>query len=96
MRRYVYLLLLVVLAACNLETARVVTPEPSATPYIPPTPYIAPTLGAQGVVVTPAGSNLLTPVPAQSLIEQPAPPQTTQNAIEAFVNNHIIPAWNFL
>ena len=107
MRRYIFLLMLVLVialvAACNLETTGSMTPTPLPTPtYAAPTPYLAPTLGpsnqvfgAQGVVITPTTSNVLTPVPAQTLIAQPAPPPTTQNAIEAFINNLIVPVWNF-
>ena len=39
--------------------------------------------------------NVLTPVPAEVLIENPQPSPTSQNAIEAFINNLIVPAWNF-
>jgi hypothetical protein len=39
--------------------------------------------------------NVLTPVPAEVLIENPEPSPTSQNAIEAFINNLIVPAWNF-
>ncbi|MEO8396162.1 MAG: hypothetical protein ABI700_24420 [Chloroflexota bacterium] len=51
---------------------------------------------AQSVGATPARGNILTPVPAQVLIENPQPSPTSQNAIEAFVNNLIIPVWNFV
>lgn len=75
--------------------------------FVAPTPYIAPTLIPQqgfsqqtaatpGVVPTTAPQNLLTPVPAQTLIQNPQPPATSQNAIEAFINNLIIPIWNFV
>ena len=75
--------------------------------FVAPTPYIAPTLVPQqgfapqavaspGVAPTNAPQNLLTPVPAQTLIQNPQPPATSQNAIEAFVNNLLVPAWNFL
>jgi hypothetical protein len=40
--------------------------------------------------------NVLTPVPAEVLIENPQPSPTSQNAIEAFINNLIVPAWNFV
>lgn len=111
MRRYLFVLI-VLLAGCNLETSGSVTPtfEPiPTTSYVPPTPYRAPTLitaptlvggqssfGAQSVVVTPTARNLLTPVPEQALLQNPQPPPASQNAIEAFVNNLIVPAWNFL
>jgi len=75
--------------------------------FVAPTPYIAPTLIPQqgfssqtvttpSVVPTNAPQNLLTPVPAQTLIQNPQPPATSQNAIEAFINNLIIPIWNFI
>jgi hypothetical protein len=77
--------------------------------FIAPTPYIAPTQVPQGgfsgqavgtpiIVVTPTLDPLriLTPVPAQSLIQNPAPSATSQNAIEVVVNNIIIPTWNFI
>jgi hypothetical protein len=80
------------------------------TPYRVPTLINAPTAigggvtdaqsagvtGAQVVVVTPTPRNILTPVPAEVLIENPEPSPTSQNAIEAFINNLIVPAWNFI
>ncbi len=109
MRRYLVLFLLMILAGCNLEVSPSVTPTSAIPPtvsYVAPTPYIAPIIvtpvpgqaqsfSAQGVVITPTPSNLLTPVPAQTLIQNPAPSQTSQNAIEAFINNLIVPVWNF-
>ena len=108
MRRTVFILLILLLvAACNLSTA---DPTPTFAPlptvsYVAPTPYRAPTLfptsavvGAQAEAVTGNGTtnNLLTPVPAQTLLQNPQPSATSQNAIEAFVNNLIIPIWNFI
>ncbi len=104
MRRYFFLFLLI-LAGCNLETPGVATVEPTATPYVAPTPYRPPTqvgatpvqgAGAQAVVATPTRGNLLTPIPAQTLIAQPQPPPEQQNAVEAVVNNVLVPIWNFL
>ena len=125
MRQYVLLsiLILLLIAGCNLSTAA----NPTATvsgllvtvPYVPPTPYRAPNLnatqgalaaptliggnvsgaqnfGAQSVGVTATPGNILTPVPAQTLIQNPAPSLNSQNAIEAFVNNLIVPLWNFV
>ncbi len=94
------LLLLPLLAGCNLEStgAATLTPLPP-TVYVPPTPYRAPTFapfGAQAVVITPTPGNLLTPIPAQTVIQNPQPSPTSQNAIEAFIDNLVIPAWNFL
>jgi hypothetical protein len=79
------------------------------TPYRAPTLLTAPTLvGGQGALgaqnvgatpvigATPTGRNILTPVPAEILLENPQPSPGSQNAIEAFVNNLVIPAWNFV
>lgn len=90
-------------------TSVALEPTVSRPTFIPPTPYIAPTQVPQGgfsaqVVGTPAPGftptldplRILTPVPAQTLIENPAPSPTSQNAIEIVVNNIIIPAWNFI
>ncbi len=108
MRRYLMLLLLVFAAGCNLDTSASMTLTaviPPTSTYVAPTPYIAPIIitpvpgqsfSAQGVVITPTPGNLLTPVPAQQLINNPAPSQSSQNAIEAFINNLIVPLWNFL
>ncbi len=107
------LIMLLLLAACNLDAPGGSPPPAQLEPtsvrptFVAPTPYIAPTLipqqgfapqvaGTQVAVVTSPPGNLLTPVPAQTLIENPQPPPTSANAIEAFVNNLIIPAWNFL
>ena len=116
MRRYLLILLLLALVACNLSTAAPTptrAPLPTVsyvapTPYRGPTPVVAPTLiggntdggaasfGAQSVGPTPTARNILTPIPAQTLLQNPQPSPTSQNAIEAFVNNLIIPAWNFV
>jgi len=108
------MILLLVLAGCNLSTANP-TPTPAPFPtvsYVAPTPYRGPTLitaptliggntggaqnfSAQSVGATPTARNILTPVPAQVLIDNPQPSPTSQNAIEAFINNLIVPAWNF-
>lgn len=109
--RRTLLLILLLLAGCNLETSGVATLEPTATVYVAPTPYrgptaiVAPTLiaspnaqgvGVQSVGVTPTSGNVLTPVPVQTLVQNPQPPPASQNVIEAFINNLAIPAWNFL
>jgi len=122
MRRYVFIIMLLLLiAGCNLTTTggNPLTPtSPGIVPtvsYTPPTPYRAPDLNATPGAYTPpqgAGaqavgaqaaqaaattvSSILTPVPAQTLIANPQPSPNSQNAIEAFVNNLIIPAWNFV
>jgi hypothetical protein len=99
----------VLLAGCNLETSGSATLEPTPTAYIAPTPYRGPTIiaaptliggqggfGAQNAGATATARNILTPVPAETLLQNPQPSPGSQNAIEAFVNNLIIPAWNFL
>jgi|GEM_PF-1519395 len=113
MRQHFLLLLVLMLAGCNLDApgGRTVALEPTSfrPSYIAPTPYIAPTSVPQGgfsgqavgtpiLGITPTLDPLriLTPVPAQSLIENPAPSPTSQNAIEVIVNNIIVPAWNFI
>ncbi len=117
MRRFFLLILMLLLAGCNLEATDEALTTPTFEPlpttsYVAPTPYRVPTLinapttlggdgsvdsfGVQAVGVTPTPRNILTPVPAQVLIENPQPSQTSQNAIEAFVNNLIVPAWNFV
>ena len=117
MRQYIFMILLLVLAGCNLSTANPPTPTSSnlipTLPYVAPTPYRGPTLiaaptliggntggaqsfSAQSVGATPTARNILTPVPAQVLIDNPQPSPTSQNAIEAFVNNLIVPVWNFV
>ncbi|MBI1260077.1 MAG: hypothetical protein GC204_21625 [Chloroflexi bacterium] len=69
--------------------------------------FVAPTLvggnvsggaafSAQSVGPTATPGNILTPVPAESLIQNPAPSLNSQNAIEAFVNNLVVPVWNFI
>lgn len=84
-------------------------PTVSRPTYIAPTPYIAPTQVPQGgfsvqtagtpvpgVTVTLDPLRILTPVPAQTLIQNPQPSPTSQNVIEIIVNNIFIPAWNFI
>lgn len=91
----------------NLPATPLEPPQPLRPTFVAPTPYIAPTLIPQqgfgpltvatsGIVPTSAPRNLLTPVPAQTLLENPQPSPPQANAIEAFVNNIIIPAWNFI
>jgi hypothetical protein len=77
------------------------------TPYRAPGLITAPTLvggnaqsaqnfSAQSVGPTSTAPNILTPIPAQTLIANPAPSVSSQNAIEAFVDNLIVPIWNFI
>lgn len=104
------LLLALMLVGCNLDAPGGNLPpaplEPTRPTFIAPTPYIAPTLIPQQgfsrqtvatplVALTPSPGNLLTPVPAQTLIQNPNPSPNSQNAIEAFVNNLLVPVWNF-
>jgi len=95
-----------------VPTVSYTPPTPYRAPDLNATPgaagvYNAPTLvggnvggvqsfSAQDVGPTATGRNILTPIPAQTLIANPAPSATSQNAIEAFVNNLIVPLWNFL
>lgn len=110
MRHCFFLFALIFLAGCNLETSGSFTPTPEPLPttsYVPPTPYrgptqiVAPTLiggqgaGAQVVGVTVEPGRVVTPIPGQT-IAQPVPSPASENAIEAFVNNILIPAWNFV
>ena len=78
-------LALLILAGCNLDAPGGNVPrttlEPTRATYVAPTPYIAPTLipqqGFSGqslstpavIVATVTPGNLLTPVPAQTLID---------------------------
>ena len=112
MRRLLLSLVLISLAGCNLEASSSVTPTFAPLPttsYVPPPPYRGPTqivaptlmggqgaLGAQVAVATSEPGRVVTPVPGQTIIQPPIPSQTSQNAIEAFVNNLLIPAWNFV
>ncbi|MEP7293056.1 MAG: hypothetical protein ABI835_14840 [Chloroflexota bacterium] len=91
----------------NLPSTPLVPTDASRPTFIAPTPYIVPTLIPQqgfgpqtvatsGIAPTSAPRNLLTPVPAQTLLDNPQPSPNSANAIEAFVNNIIIPAWNFI
>src|SRR5215213_7216714 len=98
MRRLFLLILVVMLAGCNLDapggTSVALEPTVARPTFIAPTAYIAPTQVPQGgfsgqavgtpiIVITPTLDPLriLTPVPAQSLIQNPAPSATSQNAI---------------
>lgn len=89
MRRHLSILLIVLLAGCNLDTSVSVTLAPSPTPFPSPTPLIA-------LTPTPDPALLMTPIPAQVLLENPEPAPQTETAIDAFVNNILIPAWNFV
>jgi hypothetical protein len=103
--RRLLLLILLLLAGCNLETSGLETPAPTATAYVAPTPYrgptaiVAPTLigaGAQSVVVTPASNSPPTAVPTQPTIPIPQAPAGSQNVIEAFFDGLVIPVVNFV
>jgi hypothetical protein len=79
-------------------------PNLNATPGVPAVPTLiggnvggAAAFSAQSVAgATPTARNILTPIPAQTLLQNPQPSVTSQNAIEAFVNNLIVPVWNFV
>ncbi len=82
MRRFISILVIFVLAGCNLDTAASLT----LTPSVSSTPLILPSPTSPALLVTPI------PVPAQTEVEQPAP----QNVVQAFVNNLVVPILNFL
>ncbi len=92
-----------------LPTVSYTPPTPYRAPNLNATPgaFVVPTLiggnpsggaafSAQSVGATPTRGNILTPVPAGTLLQNPAPSVNSQNAIEAFVNNLIVPIWNFV
>ncbi len=101
-RLLLFILLIVALAGCNLDNSNTTIEILEASP----TPLIVPTLPApfgpldaqsvSGATVTPGDALLVTPVPLGTLVEAPEPSPVTQNAIEVFVNNILIPIWNFL
>ncbi len=78
MRQLMLIVVILALAGCNLDTSVSVTLAPSPTPLILPSPTTDPALFA-------------TPVPAQTVVEQPP----AENVIQAFVNNLIVPIFNF-
>ena len=93
----------------SIPTVSYTPPTPYRAPDLSATQgaFAAPTLiggnvsggaafSAQSVGATTTPGNILTPVPAESLIQNPAPSVNSQNAIEAFVNNLIVPVWNFV
>ncbi|MCC6802792.1 MAG: hypothetical protein IT319_07905 [Anaerolineae bacterium] len=109
MRRIGFLILLLLLAGCNLESFDAVTPPPTATAYVAPTPYrgptaiVAPTLigsgsntGAQTVPGTPVTVIQPTAAPTQQTIPIPQAPAGSQNVIEAFFDNLVIPLISFV
>jgi hypothetical protein len=88
-------------------TPYIAPPLVNGVPVVPQVITAQPQAGAavaQGVIlvtVTPVPGQVViavtaTPLPGQIVIQQPVPSPTSQNIIEAFVNNLIIPAWNFL
>lgn len=84
MRRPLLLLILTLaLAGCNLDSDISVQLAPSPTPLVVAT-------------ATPDPLVFVTPIPEQVLLDQPEPPAESQNAIDVFVNNFLIPIWNFL
>ena len=81
MRRLLLMVVLLVLAGCNLDTTASLTSTLSESP----TPLILPSPTSPVVEIT--------PVPAQTAVEQPPP---AENLFQAIINNLIVPIVSFL
>jgi hypothetical protein len=99
--RATLLMLLLVLAACNLVSISAQQPASFATP--PPAGgedvqinIVTATPGAIQVTATPFGV-VVNPTPVSGSVQtSPALPSSSGNAVDWLINAVILPAWNFL